>query len=123
MGSVGNTRSIIREEVPIKKGLIYGTAVITDKYVDIDGYSNKKTEKGMLGDLARAMDDFSKGEADNIRMMVKFNEIEQAPAGRGAPAATYILEWEEVTSAYNWKNEDEYDIKPANYYVHVRFVK
>lgn len=120
MGSIGVVTSTTREEVPIKKGLIYGTAVIMKDYIDIDGYSNKKTEKGMLGDLARAMDDFDKGEADAIRNMIKFNEIEQVPGERGA---TYILEWEEVTSAYNWKNEDEYDIKPANYYVHVRFVK
>jgi len=122
------------EAVP---GLIYGTAHITDNYIDIDGYSNKKTEKGLLGDLAKAVSRYDEGEAQNLRDSVKWNEISQYPGNENN--RDYILEWEDVPSASRNVDADgvdtvlsnrddthenfETESKPANYYVHIRFPK
>lgn len=128
MGSIGGTATKERFE-PVRS-LIFGTARITDKFTDIDGYSNKKTERGMLADLAKAVDNYDKGEADYIRTMITDKEIAQAPP-TGEPA--YILEWEDVPSASRYIDEDgkdatisrkegvEIEHKDARYYVHIRF--
>ena len=120
------------ESVP---GLTYGMARITDGFVDIDGYSNKKSEKSMLTELAKAIEKYSKTEADGLRDSIRFNEITQYP---GSPDNnSFILEWEENPSAVRTVDADGVDIrlsnrddiddnytdenKPARYYVHIRF--
>ena len=119
MGSVGNQKTTSESNETVK-GLIFGNARIIDTFIDIDGYSNKKTEKGMLNELAKAIEKYDKGEADAVRDMIKFNEINQVPPSRDSQ---YLLEWEEVSAAYDYKTEDEYDIKPAKWYVHIRFYR
>ena len=116
-------------------GLTFGTAHITDNYVDIDGYSNRKSEKALLNQLAKAVEPYSKSEAENLRNSVKFNEIVQYPGSQGNNE--YILEWENVPGASRNVDADGVDVllsnredtyenssteeAPANYYVHVRF--
>ena len=116
-------------------GLTFGTAHITDNYVDIDGYSNRKSEKALLNQLAKAVEPYSKSEAENLRNSVKFNEIVQYPGNQGNNE--YILEWENVPGASRNVDADGVDVllsnredtyenssteeAPANYYVHVRF--
>ena len=114
MGSVG-APSERYEDV---KGLVFGTARITKNFTDTDGYSNKKTVKGMLGELARAVDKYDKGEADYIRTMILSNEMNMAPS---TGEQSYILEWEEVPNAGRFNANEEYESKDANYYVHIRF--
>lgn len=124
MGSIGanqgnNTTSTNRREEAVK-GLIFGTAIITDNYVDIDGYSNKKSEAAMLRELAKVVRPYSEAEADNLNDIVRFNEMNQIPYDGGS----YILEWEPVNgSAGRFNENEEYEQKDANWYVHIRFGK
>lgn len=114
--------------------LTFGIAKITDNYIDIDGYSNKATEKGMLSDMAKAVEKYDYGEANAIRDMIKFNEITQTHASSDA-GLQYICEWEEVPSAARYVDEDgkdaslsgkegvEIETKPGKFYCHVRILK
>jgi len=121
MGSTGKAPAIVEEPIT-GTPIIYGTAMIREDSIDIDGYSNKKTLKGALADLAKAIEKYNKGEADALRSSIKFNEIEQVntvPEG-----GVYILEYEEVPSASNWNEEtEEMEYKPAHWYIHTRFGK
>lgn len=120
MGSVGNKAPQHTYEDIKGTPLIFGTAHIAPDFIDIDGYSNKKTEKGMLGDLAKAVEKYSKVEADNLRDLVKYNEMNQIPPGGGL----YILEWEEVPGATRFIESAEgerYETKDAKWYTHIRF--
>ena len=124
-------------QVKVEKapGLIFGIASITDTYVDIDGYSNKPTVKGMLGELAKAVEKYDKGEADGIRSMVKDKAVEQFHPRKEEPAAQYICEWEEVPSAsrhidkdgkdtlLSGKDWDDIEYKDAKFYVHCRIIR
>lgn len=124
MGSVGKTPSTpsITEEQIKGTPLVFATAMIREDSVDIDGYSNKKTLKGALSDLAKAIEKYNKGEADALRSSIKFNEIEQVntvPEG-----GVYILEYEEVPSASQYNEEtDEMEYAEGRWYVHTRFGK
>ena len=125
MGSLGANRNTVNRREEDIKGtpLIFGTAVITDTYIDIDGYSNKKTEAGALSDLAKALDKYDKNEADGLRDVIKWNDIQQYSARREEPAAQYILEWEEVPGATRTKDDGELEYKNARYYLHTRILK
>ena len=119
-------------------GLTFGMLRETDDFYDVDGYSNKKTEKAMLNQLANAIEKIDKSEAENIRDSVKWNEIVQYK-GKDAKPGEYILEWEDVPSASRYVDadgvdsllskrddkDDNFDIEsaPANYYVHIRMYK
>ena len=132
MGSLGANKSssrpaIITEEIT-KTPLIFGTAVIRpatadrSETVDIDGYSNKKTIAGALKDLAKAAEKYSPGEAEVIRDMIKWNEINQVKPGEHYDGG-YILEWEEVPGATRINpdtGENEY--KDGRWYLHTRIV-
>jgi len=119
--SKGTTRK--EEDIP-SNILVFGTAIITDKFVDIDGYSNKPTLKGALSDLAKALGKYDKGEADALRASVKAGEAEQynnpSDSNNGVQ---YILEYQPVDSAGRFNDEDEYKTEPAKWYVHTRIVK
>lgn len=133
MGSVGASRNennsprITTEEI---KGtpLIFGTAMIRSataeqsETVDIDGYSNKKTIAGAIGDLAKAVEKYSKDEADALRDLIKWKELVQIKPGPNYDGG-YILEWEEVPGATRINpdtNENEY--KDGRWYLHTRIV-
>ena len=103
--------------------LVFGTAHITDNFIDIDGYSNKATIKGALGDLARALDKYDKGEADAVRDTIKFDEVAQAKYNKEDGPDQYILEWEEVPNAGRFNADDEYETKPAKWYIHTRILR
>ena len=114
-----STSGFSREEpAPI---LTQGTVRISDNYIDIDGYSKKKSEKALLNELAKVVEKYDKAEADNLKNAVKFNEITQYPASADSD---YILEWEEETNdAGHFDENGNYVVDPANYYVHIRFPK
>ena len=123
MGSVGS--NIVYYEKPVlNTPLIYGMAAIRKGSVDIDGYSNKKTLKGAIKDLAKAVDTFDKGEGDYLRGLVKDNELSMVKPDKTIGANQYILEWENVPSASRFnEDKDEMEYKDANYYLHIRFLK
>ena len=125
MGSLGANRNTVNRREEDIKGtpLIFGTAVITDTYIDIDGYSNKKTEAGALSDLAKALDKYDKGEADALRSVIGTDEMVQIKPAREDGPGQYILEWEEVPSAGRFDADDEYKTKPAKWYLHTRIVR
>ena len=113
-------------------GLIYGVARINDKFIDIDGYSNKSTEKGMLSELAKTVERYDKAEADGIRDMVKFNEISQSHYNKQDGGNQFICEWEEVPSASRYVDKNgkdsilsgnegvDIESRDGKYYVHIR---
>lgn len=110
------------------KGLIFGLANVREDYIDIDGYSNKKTLKGALSDLARAIEKYSKVEADGLRSCIKSNEISEIhyDSSCGFPQQ-YILEYEDVPCAStivgDIDNDDfEVEYKDANWYLHTRII-
>ena len=110
----------MREKV---KGLIFGLADVRETYIDIDGYSNKKTLKGALSDLARAIENYSKTEADSLRHCIKSNEISQAHHDRNYDFPQYILEYMDVPCASTIVgdvNNDDYEVeyKDASWYLH-----
>lgn len=104
----------------IKKGLIFGTAHKAPDYIDIDGYSNAKTEEGALRDLAKAVEQYDEGEADAIRGMIKNNEVVQFPATKDSD---YILEWEDVPAATKYNDNGDPEYKDARYYMHTRIIR
>ena len=125
MGSVGanrNTVNTITYEEITGTPIIYGTAAIRPNSIDIDGYSNKKTLKGALSDLAKALEKYDKGEADALRDSIKFGEIGQVKPIEGG-GAQYILEYEEVPSAARYNENDEMEYKEAKWYVHTRIIR
>ena len=107
------TTDRVKEESIKGTPLMQATALIRPKTISIDGYSKKATIKGALSDLAKAVEKYDKSEADGIRSMIKFGEIEQFRS-KDSP---YVLEWEEV----NGTSEDK--PRPANFYVHTNFYK
>ncbi len=126
-GNRNSTATIKQEEI---KGtpLIFGEARIHSNFIDIDGYSNKKTIEGALKDLAKAVAKYDKDEADAITSMIKFDEIVQTKYVSGDGNAQYILEWEEVPSAsrYVGNNEDsdrEIEYKDGRWYLHTRIIR
>lgn len=122
MGSVGILTNHKFEDI---KGtsIIFGTAHIAPNYIDIDGYSNKKTVKGALSDLAKALEKYDKGEADSLRSAIKFGETEQVLPDKSLGPAQYILEYEEVPVATQENEKGDMKYKPANWYVRTRFIK
>lgn len=126
--NVGSRRTITTEEI---KGtpLIFGTAMIRSatpewsETVDIDGYSNKKTIAGALKDLAKAVEKYSADEAEVIRDMIKWNEINQAKPAEHYDGG-YILEWEEVPGATRINPvTDENEYRDGRWYLHTRIVR
>lgn len=104
----------------IKKGLIFGTAHKAPNWIDIDGYSNAKTEEGALRDLAKAVEQYDEGEANAIRSMIKNNEVVQFPATKDSD---YILEWEDVPAATKYNDNGDPEYKDARYYMHTRIIR
>ena len=121
MGSVGV--AIQSKIVPVKS-LVFGLADIRKDYIDIDGYSNKKTLNGAIKDLARAADEFKNGEGDALRENIKDNELVMVKPDKTIGGAQYILEWEEVPQASQINEKtDEMEYKDANWYLHLRFIR
>ena len=109
------------------KGLIFGLANVREEYIDIDGYSNKKTLKGALGDLARALEKYSKAEADALRSNIKFGEISEVHYDKNFDCQQYILEYESVPCASTIVGDidnDDFEVEyvEANWYLHTRIV-
>lgn len=125
--------------------LIFGTIVETDNYYDIDGYSNARTLEGALRDLANAVETVDKGEAENIRMLIRDKEYSKVLPGKGETGAQYILDYQDVPSASNpldadlggieygskrkgrklagYENDGYNEYANARYYLHTRIIK
>lgn len=106
-----------REEKIKGTPLIYATAIIRGNRIIIDGYSNKKTEKGALEDLAKAVEKYSEAEAKGIRDSIKFGEMEQFKDDN------YGIEWEPVSHAVKPGKDGEDEYKDAKWYLHTYFWK
>ena len=125
--------------------LIFGTIVETDDYYDIDGYSNARTLEGALLELAKAVETVDKGEADGLRMAVKYKEYNRVLPARGESGVQYILDYEDVPCASNlldadiggeaygskrkgktlagYENNGYNEYANARYYLHTRIIK
>ena len=137
MGSVGTQEDTNHYEAIKGTPLIFGMANVRKEFIDIDGYSNKKTIAGALSDLAKALDKYDKGEADALRYVIKNKEITQILPDRNIGGAQYLLDWEEVPSASRYvdskgidsllSDEDDsthtIEYKDARWYVHTRVLR
>lgn len=96
--------------------MIYTTVVRNENMIVVDGYSNKKTIKGAIADLAKEVAKVSEIEATNLKeygleLMETMSEDDD-----------YYIECEEVATATKINSNDEIEYKEAKYYLMIRFV-
>ena len=87
--------------------------------IHIDGYSNAKTVNGALKDLAREVAKVSELEASVITDAIKFGDEVCVDT------EYYKVECEEVGCASRFVDEEamECEYRPANFYLHIMFVR
>ena len=99
--------------------------------VNLDGYSNCKTLRGALKDLAREVAKIDKGEAEAITYALD-ETLEMVRAGMTNEPGAYYIEAQEVPSASRFVfldgdkdnyDEDNVEIEYAegNWYLYIRF--
>lgn len=107
--------------------LAYVEAIERKDTVTIDGYTSNKTIKGIIKDVARALEKYDKGEADALRSFLsceidKYNTpFIKASENEGG----YFFEVEEVGGACRYNDETgELETKAGfNNYFCIRFVR
>lgn len=111
----------------VRKMLAYIEAIERKDTITIDGYTSAKTERGIIADVARAVEKYDKGEAEGLRSCLangldKYNhpfvKSENSDGG-------YFFEYEEVSCASCWNEEkEEMEYKEGYYhYFCIRIVK
>lgn len=89
--------------------LAFVEAIVREETITIDGYTSNKTMKGIIKDVARALEKYDMGEAEEMHTMSKEFDIEfnnpflEASASDGG----YFFEYEEVPCASSWNEEKE----------------
>ena len=99
--------------------------------INLDGYSDRKTLRGALKDLAREVAKIDKGEADSITCYLD-ETVEMVQNGMINERGAYYLEAQEVPSASRYKfldgdkdnfDDDNVEIEYAEgyWYLYIRF--
>ena len=107
--------------------LAYVEVIDRTNTITIDGYTSNKTEKGIIKDVARAVEKYDKEEAELLRSFVK-NKISEYNTPFVKPENSdggYFFEIEEVFCASRYNEEkDEIETKEGFYnYFCIRIVK
>jgi len=107
--------------------LAYVDAIVREDTITVDGYTSNKTERGIIKDVARAIEKYDQGESNFLLEMLKmgideYNDpfVKVANSGGG-----YFFEYEEVPCATRYNEEtDEVEYKEGyhNYFC-IRFVR
>lgn len=103
--------------------LAYVDVVERECTITLDGYTSNKTEKGVIKDVARAIEKYSKEEADALLDCIRFNE---SPFVKSKDShGGYFFQYEEVSCACNINEETgEKEYKDGFYnYFCIRIVK
>lgn len=89
--------------------------------VNLDGYSDRKTLRGALKDLAREVAKIDKGEAEAITNYMDEN-IQIVKDGMTNEPGAWYIEAEEVDSACRFNEDtDEMEYAEGNWYLYIRF--
>ena len=89
--------------------------------INLDGYSDRKTLRGALKDLAREVAKIDKGEADGITEYMDDTMVMVREGMTNEPGAWYI-EAEEVSCASRFNEDaDEMEYADGNWYLYIRF--
>lgn len=107
--------------------LAYVDAIVREDTITVDGYTSNKTERGIIKDVARAIEKYDQGESNFLLEMLKmgideYNDpfVKAVNSGGG-----YFFEYEEVPCATRYNEEtDEVEYKEGyhNYFC-IRFVR
>lgn len=109
------------------KMLTYVDAIKRTDTITIDGYTSNKTEKGIIKDVARAVEKYDKAEADLLRSFLK-DKITECNTPFVKPKNSdggYFFEYEEVHCASRWDDEmEEMEYKDGyHHYFCIRIIK
>ena len=105
--------------------LAYVEARENGKTIIIDGYTSNKTERGVVKDVARAIEKYNKDEADCLLDMLKMGIDEYNNPFVKNNGDGYCFEYEEVPCATMYNEEtDEVEYKEGyhNYFL-IRIIK
>lgn len=107
--------------------LAYVDAIVREDTITVDGYTSNKTERGIIKDVARAIEKYDQGEAEALRSCLAYGLDEyNTPFIKAANSdGGYFFEYEEVPCATKYNEEtDEVEYKEGyhNYFC-IRFVR
>ena len=99
--------------------LIFGMVAITDKHIDIDGYSNARTLGEMFREMADAVEAYDINEAYALRSASRDGLKEQyrVPAPSCIYSSTnidFVFDWEDVAGASNAMEEHIFGSRRAD---------
>lgn len=107
--------------------LAYVEAIERENTITIDGYTSNKTERGVIKDVARAIEKYDKEEAKSLLETLKMgiDEYNNPFLKNNYDCDSYCFEYEEVPCATNYNDKtDEVEYKEGycNYFC-IRIVK
>ena len=107
--------------------LAYVEAIERENTITIDGYTSNKTERGIIKDVARAVEKYDKVEANALLESLKYgiDEYNKPFVKNNYNIECYCFEYEEVPCATRYNEEkDEVEYKEGyhNYFI-IRLVK
>lgn len=107
--------------------LAYVEATERENTITVDGYTSNKTERGIIKDVARAIEKYDKEEASFLLEVLKMgiDEYNNPFVKNNYDGDCYCFEYEEVPCAtkYNEKTDEmEYKEGYHNYFL-IRFIK
>lgn len=89
--------------------------------INLDGYSDRKTLRGALRDLAREVAKIDKGEADGITNYMA-DTLALVREGMSNEPGCWYIEAQEVESACQWNEDtDEMEYADGHWYLYIRF--
>lgn len=111
--------------------MIYTTAVKRNGMINLDGWSNKKTLRGAIKDLAREIAKINQEEANALTDYMDYT-LQIAKEGMANVNGEWYLEVDEANAACreiyldgNENNDDDDNIEmeytEANWYLYIRF--
>lgn len=89
--------------------LAFVDAIERQNTITIDGYTSNKTEKGIIKDVARALEKYDKDASDCLLECLKhYNKVFNHPFVKSINSdGGYFFEYEEVPCASSWNEETE----------------
>lgn len=107
--------------------LAYVDAIVREDTITVDGYTSNKTERGIIKDVARAIEKYDQGESNFLLEMLKMgiDEYNDPFVKAANSSGGYFFEYEEVPCATRYNEEtDEVEYKEGyhNYFC-IRFVR
>lgn len=106
--------------------LAYVEAIERKDTITIDGYTSAKTERGIVADVARAVEKYDKGEAEALRSCLAYglDEYNHPFVKAENSDGGYFFEYEEGNATRYNEETDEIEYKDGyHHYFCIRIVK